>query len=297
MNRVGLFLVSLLLVQLVIVAKLYWPAMAAGSTNVTELLANTGPFLIDEVHIEDGQGNRAVLETSRGDWILPRLGGLPAKSERLKQVLQQLTEQDPGWPVAHTLPARQRFQVAHYHFRRKITLLAQDQIISTVYLGTSPGFRKVHARNDEEDDIFSIPLNRFDTPASDGQWLDPSVLQIRTPLRIVADGYSLDRSSGSWTLGSGEVPDQRELDALLDSLKSLQVGGLASAEEAQDIKGLEADLILEVESLSGTQTLTFFHQEARYFVRSSALPHLFRLSSYTYEKITGIDAVMLQVEQ
>lgn len=293
MNRAGLFLTSLLLIQLVIVAKLYWPDVAAGSANVSKLLADTGPFLIDEIHIEDGQGNMAVLESHRGGWILPQLGGLPADGERLEQVLQQLTQQDPGWAVAHTLPARQRFQVAHYHYRRKITLLAQEQTISTVYLGTSPGFRKVHARNDQGDDIFSISLNRFDTPTSDDQWLDPSILQIRTPLRIIADGYSLDRSSGTWQLGSGGSPDQRELDALIDALKNLQVEGLASAEQLQGIKGLEAELILEVESLAGVITLSLFEQGEQFYIRSSAFPHLFRLSGYTYEQFTGINTIML----
>jgi uncharacterized protein DUF4340 len=297
MNRAGVFLLVLLLLQLALVTKLYWPGNKAGTNNISALLADTGPFLVDELRIEDGRDSNAVLQKLDGRWQLPQLDGLPADSARAEQVVEQLTQQDPGWAVAHTLAARQRFQVANYHFRRKLTLLAQNQPISTVYLGTSPGFRKVHARNDEQDAIYSISLNLFDVPAQDDQWLDRGLLQVRAPLRIIADGYSLDRSTGDWLLGTGARPEPRELAALLEALQNLQVDGVASAEQLSDLKGQEAELILQVVSLAGTFSLELFQLESQHFIRSSTHAQLFRLSGYTYDQLTGIDAFLLSGAQ
>lgn len=297
MNRVGLSLLGLLVLQLVLVGRLYWPGNEAGANNVSALLADIGPFLVDELRIENAQGDLAVLRKQDGRWLLPQLGGLPADSALAEQVLEQLTELDPGWAVAHTLAARQRFQVANYHFRRKLTLLAQNQQISSVYLGTSPGFRKVHARNDDQDAIYSISLNLFDVPAQDDQWLDRGLLQVRAPLSIIADGYSLDRSSGDWLLGTGGRPEPRELAALLEALQNLQVDGVASAEQLGDLKGQEAELILQVESLAGNFSLELFQLESQYFIRHSTYSPVFRLSGYTYDQLTGIDAFLLSGAQ
>jgi uncharacterized protein DUF4340 len=296
-NRAGTALLVLLLLQLALVAKLYWGDRAAELSGGGVSVSDIGPFLIDEIRISDGHGAQAILTKTDNRWTLPGQGGLPANSTRIDQLIEQLTFTDPGWPVAHTLPARQRFQVAHYHFRRRIELWAQGESISTVFLGTSPGFRKVHARNNAKDEIYSISLNLHETATSADQWLDQRLLQVRGPLGIVSENYRLDRSGGDWHSEDGATPDARELEALLAALRSLQVTGLASEDARDKLAFAEAALILQVESLSGPVTLELYALGDQRYIISSAFDLPFKLSPYSFDQLTGIDAQLLSGAQ
>lgn len=297
MNRISYLLLALALLQGSIVASLYWTEHSSGQATGAGTLADAGPYLVDELRFADSPDSEVKLRKQGDRWLLPQLGDLPADAEKIGLVLQELRKKDPGWVVAQTRAARQRFQVADYHFRRKITLLAQGQEISTVYLGTSPGFRKVHARNDKQNEIYSVGLNLFDIPVQRDGWLDRSLLQVRAPLRIIADGYSLNRDSGRWQLGSGASPDERELQALLSALRGLQVEGVAPAEIREEVEAQEAELILQVEGLGGSTTFSLYQRGEEHLISSSEFPYLFRLSKYSFEQLTGIDAFLLSGAQ
>ena len=293
MNRAGVVMLLVLVAQLVWLGYLYNQERLAGGAGVSARLADTGPFHIDELHIDDSQDNRVRVLRRRGSWVLPALGDLPADGERIAMLLDQLTAEDPGWAVAHTLAARQRFRVADYHFRRRIHLLAQGEPVATVFLGTSPGFRKIHARNADDEAIYSINLNLFDLPVAPGRWLDTSLIELKAPLRIVADGYSLDRSSGEWRLGDGSSPDPRELAALLDALQSLRVSEPADTALTSSLGEREAVLILQVESLTGTDTLSLYRHRDKHLIHSARWQQYFLVSAYTFDTLTGIDAMLM----
>lgn len=293
MNRTGVVLLVLLVLQIFGTMMLYRAEGDGAGTLAPQTLVNAGAFAIDELHVEDSMGGSVQLKKAGALWLLPGLDDLPAKSEMVEKALQKLTIEDPGWSIAHTLASRQRFQVAHYHYRLKVTLMSLGQPIGTVYLGTSPGFRKVHARNDKLDNIYSVDLNLYDLPAQPGKWLEPRLLQIRAPMQITADGYSLERSAGEWRMGTGDKPDQRELQALLDALRNLQVQGVATKKTQKIISRREADLILQITGLAGEVELQLFKFEQEHFITSSEYPLLFRIAAYDFDKLTGIDSFLL----
>ncbi|PLW69215.1 DUF4340 domain-containing protein [Pseudohalioglobus lutimaris] len=297
MNRSGLLLFILLLLQLGIVAMLYQEEITESDHLASNNLLDPGAYIVDKLSLTDESGATLELNRAGERWLLPGLENLPADTTRVEALLQQLTAADPGWSVAHSLAARQRFLVAHYHYRRKLTLSALDRELGTVYLGTSPGFRKVHARNDAADNIYAVALNLFDLPVDPGKWLDPSLLQIRAPMAINADGYTLQRTSGSWQLGSGATPDPRELQALLDALRHIQIQGVAPRATQTALMGTEAQLILQVQALAGTVELQLFKHGDQHFIGSSEYPYLFLISAYDFDKLTGIDSLLIAGEQ
>lgn len=293
MNRAGWLLLVLLLVQLAIYGSVYRADRQAADNPVITRLVDAGPYIIDALAVDDGKGGEVNLALVGDQWSLPGLGGLPADGERVQRLIDRLTVTDPGWTVANTLAARQRFQVADYLYQRRIALSAQERVIASVFLGSSPGFRKVHARNAERDTIHSIDLNVFEVPASAGDWVDRSLLQVRAPLRIVADGYTLLRDSGQWRIDNGAEPDQRELQALLRSLRNLQVEGVATPALRRELDRAEAALELRIEDLGGPVTLRFYAHAGRHLVLSSRYPYGFVISAYTFEQISGIDRFLL----
>ena len=296
MSRIVSLLLLLFVIQCVIVVGLYWPGRPETGQppdSVAQLFVTSIAGEVDEIIISDEHGNEAMLLKSGGRWLLPELGNLPADSVKVQKQLTLLEGEQTGWPVASSVAARQRFQVANYHFQRRVTLVADGKELGVLYLGTSPSFRKVHARLSGQDAIYSIGLSVYDIPGEDEMWLDRRLLQVRTPTRIVADGYSLTREGDHWVSGIGKVPDTRELEALLSTLRSLQVEGIASADLQRDLAGAEAKMVLSVQSLAGETNLEIFNIEGDPFIYSSEYSLFFRLSDYDYDRFTSIDARLL----
>lgn len=278
----------ILAIQGVLVATVYWrvPGTREQST------APFAPFAaasVDEIRVGDEFDNETTLRRAGDSWLLPDLGNLPADREMVDRLLTAITAGKTDWPVASSVAARQRFQVASYYYQRRIELLGQGKLLAGYLLGTSPAFRKVHSRRDDQDAIYSIDFNAFDAPGQGGAWLDRKLLQIRTPLRITADTYSLRRMGDTWQSGIDREPEARELEALLSALRSLQVTGIAGGDQQRELADAEPDLLIEVESLAGTVTLELFTLGESHFVLSSEYPLFFTLGDYDYDRLVNID--------
>ena len=295
MNRTIASLLFVLLIQAGIVAVVYWSGEDSSHQAVAQALVPFDIDSIDEVQIVDQYDNETVLQKAGDHWILPTLASLPANPDMVQKLVQGISAQNI-WPIAHSTVARQRFQVADYHFQRSLTLSRAGKQLGTIYLGTSPGFRKVHARNSDQQAIYSISFNTFDAPAVRGTWLEPKLLQIRAPVSITADSYSLNREGGNWLAATGRAPDERELQALLTALRTLQIDGVASNDRQRDLSEAEADLILQVRGLAGETTLELFTLEQEHFILSSEYELFFGLSAYDFDRLTSIDFRLISGE-
>ena len=286
----------ILAIQCVLVAAVYWPQAVNRPAERPEVFAGFDRSSIDEIFVGDEYDNETLLIKVGERWLLPELEDLPADTAMIDKLLDALTGDEIQWPIADSIAARQRFQVAPYYYQRRIRLLGGDVLQATFFLGSSPGFRKVHVRNADQDAIYNISFNAYEAPGHSGGWLDRKLLQIRTPLRITADSYSLSWEEGEWRSGLGRRPDERELDALLSTLRSLQVDGVADGDQQRDLAEAEAELLLEVESLGGTVRLELFTLGEQHFIHSSEYPLFFTISAYDYERLTGIDFRLISGE-
>ncbi len=286
----------ILAIQCALVAAVYWPQAANRPAARLEVFAAFEHSSIDEILVGDEHDNETLLVKVGDRWVLPELEGLPAEAAMIDKLLNALTSDELQWPIADSIAARQRFQVAPYYYQRRIRLLEGNQSQGTFFLGKSPGFRKVHVRNADQDAIYNISFNAYDAPGHSGAWLDRKLLQIRTPLRITADSYSLSRKGGEWRSGLALRPDERELDALLATLRSLQVDGIANGDQQRDLAETEAELLLEVESLGGPVKLELFTLGEQHFIHSSEYPLFFTVSAYDYERLTDIDFRLISGE-
>ena len=295
MSRVVASLLAVLAIQCGLVAIVYWPG-GGSQTLPPAPMAAFDRTLVDEIYIGDEFDNETVLRKSGDRWSLPELENLPADTAMVDKLLDAIAVTESRWPVADSIPARQRFQVASYYYQRRISLLANNETLGSIFLGSSPGFRRVYARNESQDAIYAIPFNNHDAPGTSGSWVDRKLLQIRTPVRITADTYSLQRQGLDWQSGIGQPPDNRELEALLAALRSLQIDGLAGEDTQRDLAEAEADLLLSVESLAGKVTLELFSQGDKYFIHSSEYPVFFTISAYDYDRLMTIDARLISGE-
>jgi hypothetical protein len=296
MSRPTFTLLIILLVQCAVIAAFYWPESMFAQMRNQAPLASFNPDFMDEIHIRDAQNNEAIVVKVNGRWLVPELEDLPADTKMINKMLAALTAEPHGRPVADTVPARQRFQVAAYHYQRRLNVISNGELTETIYLGTSPGFRKIHARNDSSDSIYSIPFNIFEAPAFGSGWLQRSLLQSNDIQRIKAPNYTLQLTDQGWRAANGIGPDYRELEALLLALGSLQADGIAEEDDQRSLSQATPELILEIEADGATQQLEFFTDGQEHFVYSSKYPLFFTISDYDFDRITGIDADLLRAE-
>ncbi|CAA0116417.1 Uncharacterised protein [Halioglobus japonicus] len=295
MNRWGTALLIPLLIQCGIVAAVFWPDT---SPNHYEKRA-FAPFpvnAIDELRIGDEYDNEVVLRRTGNIWLLPNLENLPANSTKVSDLLHTLTTQSGSWPIADSPAARQRFQVADYYYQKRLSLFSGGEKLGTIYLGTSPGFRKIHARNDKQDAIYSINLDPTGTRVVEDAWIDDRLLQVRAPLRIDSDLYNLYFENGNWQSATGGNPDQQELRKLIAALKNLQVEGVADEDLQRELSVTEADLVLNIQSLAGDVTLKLVSLDGNHYIYSSEFPLFFKCSNYDFNQLTGIDARLVSGE-
>jgi hypothetical protein len=295
-NRTLGVLLLILAIQCFITAVVYWPAhdtaLAASGNPLTSLPGEA----ITDIRIMDSQGNETVMSKAGTAWQLPGLsGGLPANTEQVEHLLETLGRVQEGQPVASSVAARQRFEVASYSYRRRVTLMADGDRQDIIYLGTAPAFRRIHARNAAADSIYSINFNSFDSPAQDAAWLDPRLLQIPEPRTIRGPGFMLQQTStDTWEASSGARPETRELEALLVSLANLQIEGIADAARQLTLSELEPALTLQIALADGSaHQRDFFALEEEHFVRDSRYDLFFVISAYDFDRLNSLDSTSL----
>jgi len=290
-------LLLILLVQCGITAAVFWPRQIPENTLTEQALAPFSASAIDEVQIGDEFDNHVVLRRSGKQWLLPELENLPADPDKVDTLLHSIIQQKGSWPIAHSPAAQQRFQVADYYYQKRLTLWSQGEKLGAIYLGTSPGFRKVHARNGNQDAIYSITLDALQPSALSADWLEPGLLQVRTPLRIDADLYNLSFENGVWRSATGGTPDEQELEALITGLKGLQIDGVADEELQRELSAVEADLVLKIQGLAGEVTLELLTLNDNYYIHSSEYSLFFKLSAYDFDRLMEIDFRLISGEE
>ena len=296
MNHWVSALLIVMAIQCGIVTIVFWPEPASQQQYATQAFAPFPVSAIDELRIGDEFDNEAVLVRSGKQWLLPDLENLPANGAKVDALLQNLTSQPGNWPVADSPAARQRFQVADYYYQKRLTIYSAGNKLGTIFFGTSPGFRKTHARNDKQNAIYSITFNTSEAPAVNATWLDPKLLQVRAPLRIDTDLYNLSFENGRWVSATGGQPDKTELEALIAALKNLQIEGVADEDLQRELSVEEADLVLSIQSLAGDVTLELVTLHGKHFIHSSEFPLFFACSAYDFDRLTGIDARLISGE-
>ncbi len=276
-TRLGL-LGGLLAVQAVIVAAL----LAVGSTGRGEAAEGLLPFDPAQAVSLNIATDDEEVALSRGDdgWNLG--GGLPADDGKVGEVLEKLAKASAAWPVATSTATAERFEVTEDSFQRRLTIGSEDGETATLFLGSSPGYRRVHARAAGADEVYSIDFSNYEAPADPGQWLD------RTLLRPDGEVAAVSRDEG-WRLTSGEegewlvdgaVADEEAADQLIGRFEDLNVLGIAGNDG-------EPAGSFAVRDEAGEYRLDFYfvEDEDDYSVTSTRVDGRFEIATYVAEQI------------
>ena len=251
MKRSIWLLTLTLLIQTGLAVALNMGGGDSGDRDAARPLLARSPLDSDTVLIADSH-SQVRLHKKDGKWLLPDHFQAPADSGRIQRLLSGLATAKRGWPVATTSEAASRFKVDAKAYERKL-VLTDSGGTTTLYLGSSPGYRRIYARLDGEDDILTLEMGLYDLPVDADQWVDPELFTIDrdTVTAIEFPGFALDNrvenrngnedkdktknenENKKFILrdpGSGQV-DQTRIDALVRAVTDPRINGVLGRTE------------------------------------------------------------------
>jgi len=278
-NRIPL-LVGLLAIQVLLIGLV---SLGSGSDESVEHFLSFDPDAVSALTISDAEGGSVKLSRTGSGWRIDDT--LPADATRIAEAIESLMTGTATWPVATSTSSQTRFEVTEEGFQRRLEFRADDTVLADVYLGTSPGFRRVHARSADEDAVYSIDFAVHEVPAEVDEWLDKNLLQTgEISLVALADGSRLARADGGegWLI-DGQAADREAAQKVIDRIEGLSVLGLS---EGAAVNLGQARTVSVVDA-EGNHELTFRHNEEQdeYVLASDRWERDFVVASYIVEQI------------
>lgn len=285
MNKHVTWLSAVLVLQILIGAGLYINKQNEQHSEKEQALLRLDMAQIDKITIQQ-KGDAATLRKQDGNWLLPNLGSLPADQAKLNGLLGKLETLQTGWPVATTRSSHERFEVSEDKHQRRLQLYQGEQLKAELYIGTSPGFRKVHVRKAGHEAVYTAELNTFDLPTEEAQWLDKGLLAAQNISGIEGPDYSLEKQQEKWQLSEnlqGEL-DQSSVQSLVSVLNNLRVTELSDTAPKKEVA--TSSTKLQVKQGDKTLSYTFRKQGERFTVSRSDIPQHFALTEFDYSTIS-----------
>ena len=220
-------------------------ALNLGTKNIGEGTPDT-PFLtfspdaVQSLAITSGEGRNVLLQKGKDGWIMPAHFSAPVDQNKVKVLLDKLSELKQGFVVATSAEAAKRFKVDAESFENHVVLKGAEQTLADFYIGTSPAFRQVHARRGDHNEIINIPLSSFELAPANDKWLDTSLATIKDEDLIglnFAD-FKLKKADKGWqveALQDGEKVNHEAVNALVNKAGGLIVQDVLDPAEVADL--------------------------------------------------------------
>ena len=293
-GRIGL-LGGLLAAQAVIVAGLLLASGVGSDAGVSQLLS-FDPANVTKLGVSGEEGAVQLVRDGK-DWRLVHESeqdepdGLPADGGKVSELLADLSDLDASWPVATSEDSAERFEVTEDSHQRRLIIEDEDGPVADLLLGTSPGYRRVHARVSGASEVYSIDFSNFEAPTDAGQWLDKALLAAQGEVSrvVLEDAWRLERPDGEWQI-DGAPADAEAANDLVRRFTGLRVLGMPDEGDDADGDGDAASRpagVFLVTDEEGEHRLTLFHEaeEDDYSLMSDRVPGRFEVATYIAEQM------------
>lgn len=288
---------ALLTLQIALAAGLFVNRDRYGAFVTEEKMIVYDVKEVDALEIEDGEKRKLVLKRESDVWTIPAIDGFPADKNAVERLLEKLEGLEKGWPVATTSGAAKRFKVADDEFERKLTLSKGESVISSLFVGTSPGLRKVHVRLPGEDEVYSVELNTYEMETEREDWIDKSVLSLRAEdvAGIELPNLTLVRHNGRMDPEDLEDDDEavkEEVDRLIDRIAGLKIKSILGKEKKPEYLQEDPELRYTVKLASGDSRDYVFSKpkdESYYVLKSSVREEYFSVDTWLVDRIKEVE--------
>ncbi|NOX50525.1 MAG: DUF4340 domain-containing protein [Gammaproteobacteria bacterium] len=295
-TRLGL-LFGLVIVQIVLIAG-FW--FGGGSQDNSEsVLLDIDPQAITKIEISDSETS-TLLRRDEQDWVVQYAGAeeeedttSPADTDKIATIIDKLAGLSSPWPVATSSASSTRFEVAEENFQRHVELYIAGDLAGDLYLGTSPGFQKVHVRRALENNVYSVALSNYELATDPDSWLDKRLLAVQQSPETISVHFrdetdrreNLSLSDEGWLI-NGDAANQETVTTYANRYKTLRVLGRAEKAAIEN-----SNIIAEIETNSAGEVhrLSIFKntedEEGDYLVKLDTAPEYYRLATYVAEQL------------
>ena len=295
MNSKIEWLLGLAVAQLVLIGLVIFSGALADDDNSSFSILEENQIQALEVSDQD-----SALRIERGDaqWSVE---GYLGDADKISDVIEKVLALEAAWPVASSVSSAERFEVAEDNHQRKLSFFdVEGEMLEAFYLGTSPSYQRVHARQVGSDDIYSVKLSNYEFGLKTDDWLDKSLTKITgniTEVHLIEnEGQSSVKKSlverdDLWEIG-GQLADQTAAENYVARFSNLRVLGIAdkTGEKISDVKVLSDG----EEVVYGLFAVFDDDGEVEdYILRSSEVEGSFRLAAYVAEQILLTDTDLL----
>ena len=301
MSRSVKLLLLLLVLQAGLVAWVNFQGDEPGAVEADAPLLALDLESADAVIIE--RKGDAPLRLARKDagWVLSGKGDFPVAVAKFEEFTEKLLRARRSWPVGRTLVAARQLRVTEEDFERRVRFLKGTEVLGDVFLGSSPGFRKVHARLDGDEHTHAIEFNAFDAPPEAGSWYDTEVLKtaVEDIARIELGTYALKAGDGGFQvegLRENEETDAGPVKELVERVAGVDFSEVLSKEGKARFDAGRPILEYVIETKAGstiTHTVVSPKEGDHYILKSSAQPHYFEVEKERFDKLRDTSRVQL----
>ncbi len=301
MSRSIKLLLLLLVLQAGLVAWVNLPGDDPGASEADAPLLVLDAESVDAVTIEQpGEAPLRMVRKGTG-WVLPGKGDFPVLSAKFEKFTEKLLGVRRSWPVGKTLVAARQFKVVPDQFERRVKFLQGTDVLGDVFLGTSPGFRKVHARLEGDKQTYAIDFNAFDAPVDADQWYDTEILKtaVEDIARIELGAYALKAGDGGFQvegLRENEETDAEPVRQLVERVAEVGFTDVLFKDGKALFDAGRPVLEYTIEPKEGSPvkyTVVSPEEGDHYILKSSAQPHYFKVDRDRFDKLRGASRVQV----
>lgn len=242
MKRHQQILAGLLVVQLALIAVVFWPRPAAtggGERAFPELQAEN----IVALRITDSEGASVYLRRSGDGWVLPDADDYPAQSQTVTPVLEKIAGLKSDRLVTRTEASHQRLQVASDSFVRRLTLELADGSFQILYLGSAPQHTTTHFRVEGRNETYlTSDLTTWELNARPASWINTGYLSV--PVDTLTE-VTLENAQGRFTFVPLPVTGAAGTTTTDWTLVGLTAAETANASAIRNIVSRAASVVMQ----------------------------------------------------
>jgi len=297
-----LSLILVVQIVLLVLVNLKGDSLAAFSSD--ENLVKVDLTELDKITIEEKDKETVQLVKEGDKWILPDYHNMTVSREKLTAFAEKLDGIKKSWPVATSLLAAKQLKLTKDEFNKKLSLFKGEEA-SVLYLGSSPGFKKVHARVDGDTESFAVDFNAFEASTKNKDWFDAKYLyQSRDEIKgFELNDFALERVEDQLQvtgLSDKNESIQKEVNALVSRASSLKYQEILGVEDKEEYKASAPELTYVFETLSGERWEYSFskpEEQDYYVLKLSDKPFYFKIAATELETIKDMKRAALVQEK
>lgn len=292
MNRSNQILAGILVVQLALVAFMFWPGRNA-TVSAAALYADTKLDDIQSITVSD-QTNSIKVTRSGDGWVLPAAEDFPVTAVQATDTISKVLTIDTRRLVASNATSHSRLEVTDDKFVRRVDLETKDGKTLTLYVGSSPSFRATNVRRGDSDNVYlTNGVTADDLHTDYGSWINTTYLAIpETDVKELTVENAQAKlqftrpTTDTWTLSdlaAGETFNQNNLTSLVTRLSSFTMvkplGKTAKPEYGMDKPNATVTIVSQPaggeaktttltigQPITGTQDYVIKSSDSDYFV-------------------------------